>query len=91
MNLDDTNFMIDSPDNPYDPYKDFDHWNDYDCSVLHFYTYQYIARLIDQNGGNTDELFSESYSKAVDDLIDVFPDRYIKLHEGEKKIYKPTE
>lgn len=68
-------------DNPFDPFKDFRNWYDFDTQKG-YYTSSKLARLTNLSNDMTEKEKNEEIERAIDRLIQIDPfDMY-------KKIYK---
>jgi hypothetical protein len=60
-----TEYMLTTVDNPYDPFTQFDEWDAYDRQAG-YYTTAFLARVV----RTSDELSSSEQSVAIDQAID---------------------
>lgn len=69
-----------TPDNPYDPFKDFDKWNDFDTDHG-YYTAGLIARLMPDKEIPSDNEFLKVQDNVIDRIIDHvdFEGNYFKV------------
>jgi hypothetical protein len=61
----DTTWMLTTVDNPYDPFTQFDEWNNYDMT-LGYHTCSYLARI----AKSSDELSEADQAVAIQNAID---------------------
>lgn len=70
---------ITTKDNPFDFFKDFDAWYQFDESHG-YHTMEWLARIVPQSEGLFPEDDEEAYEKGIDDIIRLDPfKRYIKV------------
>lgn len=67
-------------DNPYSPFTQFDDWFHYDV-LAGYYTCSYLDRLWQ---GSTDASEFDQFNSlqlAIDELVELFPELYMKVQE----------
>ena len=95
--------MLTTYSNPYDPFKDFDAWYNYEtmqgtdsCGVLS----RMIDTLKDEKGlkkktiyeeFENEELNDEIASEAMDKLVKLHPTMYLIVHPGDRRYTLPYE
>ena len=81
--------MLTTLDNPFNPFTQFDRWNQYDCAKG-YYTVAYLARVVDYTGCNTPEEEYRERERAIDEVIKLNPTHiYCKVTKDE--VVKPIE
>jgi len=77
----DTDMMLTTLDNPFDPFTQYDDWNRFDCDNG-YYTMNYIARI----AVTTDELSEAIYNAAINHAIDEICE--INVTGNYKKVFR---
>ena len=67
-----TNTMLTTVDNPFDPYKDFDNWLNFDQEHRYF-TLETVARVAKVSDEMPDDMYEKEVERAVDFLCRVNP------------------
>ena len=75
-------YMLSTIDNPWNPFKNFDEWLQFDLS--HSYnTLGYVARIANTDSDMDDKEYSEQVNKAIDDILKYNPlPIYIRVDES---------
>lgn len=73
--------MLSTIDNPWNPFKNFDEWLQFDLS--HSYnTLAYVARIAKTDSEMDDETYSDQVNKAIDEILKYNPlPIYIRVSE----------
>ena len=85
--------FITTPDNPYDPYEDYDNWYAYDC-IYHGNTSAYLARISRESDQLSDEENMSLREAAIDEIIAMNgTSAYIKIVKEVNKepVANPTD
>jgi len=74
-------YMLSTVDNPWNPFKNFDEWYEFDVS--HSYnTLAYVARIANTNSDMDDSTYTKEVNKAIDDILKYNPlPIYIRVSE----------
>lgn len=81
--------MLTTLDNPYNPFKEFDKWKQYDESQGYF-TLAYLGRIVDYSECITEEQRRRARESAIEEIIQVNPLHiYCKVYE--KETVKPIK
>ena len=74
-------YMLSTIDNPWNPFKNFDEWLQFDLS--HSYnTLAYVARIAKTDSEMDDKTYSDQVNKAIDDILKYNPlPIYIRVSE----------
>lgn len=59
---------ITTEDNPFDPFSDFDNWNNYD-TTKGYHSASILARLANVHRGMTEKEIEEAIEEAVDKMV----------------------
>ena len=85
----DSEFMITTLDNPYNPFENFDLWNQYDQAKQYF-TLSYLGRIVDYTGCVNEEQRRAARESAIEEIIENNPLQiYCKVYKDEA--VKPIE
>lgn len=75
--------MLSTIDNPFNPFTDFDKWNQYDQAKGYF-TLSYLARVVDYQNCITEEHRQNAREKAIDEILTLNPVKiYCKVYANE--------
>lgn len=80
-NTNDTESMLTTIDNPYDPFTQFNDWYNYDCEKKYF-TSEYLDRIANTNNSMTEKEIDEAIHKAMLEIVYYNPDLYIVVHKN---------
>ena len=81
--------MITTIDNPYNPFKEFDKWNQYDMAKK-YNTLSYLGRVVDYSNCINEEQRRAARESAVEQIIKLDPLQiYCKVYADE--VVKPIE
>lgn len=68
--LSDSDVLITTVDNPFDPFNDFDNWYRFD--VDHgYYTWSKVCRLADYKDSNSEQENDRAFEAAIDRLVEI--------------------
>ena len=62
--------MLTTIDNPFDPFKDFDHWYAYDVSKG-YNSCSYLARIACTSEALSDDLNEREIERAIDEICEI--------------------
>lgn len=78
-------YMISTEDNPYNPFVNFDGWNDWDVRAG-YHTTSYLARIIITSDELSEADQELAYHDAVDEIIkENILGIYMRVHNPNKK------
>lgn len=81
--------MLSTLDNPYNPFENFNGWNQFD-QAKGYYTLSYLGRVVDYSGCFTEEQRRNAREAAIDEIITLNPlGIYCRVYKNEK--VKPIE
>lgn len=81
--MDYTQYMLTTPDNPFNPWTQFDEWYTYDSGVLKYDTLPLLARV----ARSSDELSEADQHVAINDAMD---DIVSMTHGFYRKVPQPV-
>ncbi len=74
-----TDVMLTTKDNPYDPFTQFDEWNDFD-EAKGYYTNAYLARIANVSDSLSPIEIANELNNAIDEILSINGhDLYVKL------------
>lgn len=68
--------MLQTVDNPYDPFTQFDEWYHFDTEEKQHYTYQYLDRIVELSPNMTPLERENAYDKAMKEIVSYNPELY---------------
>ena len=80
-----TEFMLTTIDNPFDPFDDFVQWRMFDINKQHFCC-EYLARVANITDNMTQKEKNAEISRAIDEIIALNPLKIWKKAEKEVEI-----
>lgn len=76
-----THYMLSTIDNPYNPFSDYEKWNNYDVSKG-YHTMNYLMRIARVSPDLEEQEYENEIQDAVDTICRLHPmGMYIKLSE----------
>lgn len=88
-NKKDSECMLTTLDNPFNPFTEFDKWKQFDESKK-YYTLSYLGRIVDYSNCTTEEEKRTARENAIEEIISLNPlNIYCKVFKDE--IVKPIE
>lgn len=66
--MENSEVMITTFDNPYNPFKQFNEWFLFDVE-MGYYTCNYLARIVKTTDDMTDKEINEEIERAIDEII----------------------
>ena len=79
--MDYTQYMLTTPDNPFNPWTQFDEWYTYDSSVLQYNTLQLLARVAHSSDELSDADQHVAINDAMNDIVSMTHGFYIMVPE----------
>ena len=82
---DSSDFLLTTSDNPWDPFTNFDEWNQYDTECG-YNTWQRIERLMPEGYLRKSLVERNSLlTEVMENLINLFPSLYVKVFDLNKQ------
>lgn len=78
--------MVTTTDNPYNYFKQFDQWKEYDEKIAGYYTLSYLARIAVLSNELSEREMNSAVESAVDEICEMDL-RYISPVTGEEVCY----
>lgn len=78
--------MVTTTDNPYNYFKQFNQWKEYDEKIAGYYTLSYIARIAVMSNELSEREMNSAVESAVDEICEMDL-RYISPVTGEEVGY----
>ena len=78
--------MVTTTDNPYNYFKQFNQWKEYDEKIAGYYTLSYLARIAVFSNELSEREMNSAVESAVDEICDMDL-RYISPVTGEEVCY----
>lgn len=78
--------MVTTTDNPFNYFKQFEQWKEYDQKIAGYYTLSYIARIAMLSNELSESEMNSAVESAVDEIIEKDL-RYISPVTGEEVCY----
>lgn len=76
--------MLTTIDNPWDPFKNFDDWFQFD-EEKGYHTCSYLARIVKTSNEFSDQEYDAEIEAAIDEIVKLDPfGIYIKVSENEE-------
>lgn len=63
--------MVTTIDNPFDPFTEFDEWNNFDTVEKGYYTKEYLDRVSYDTNEMSPEIADYLVEKAVDEIVSI--------------------